>query len=54
MVIQSYHTMCSICLLLITNKVQKFLMFIGYLDTLWASFGAQLVKNPPAMQATWI
>ena len=29
-------------------------MFIGYLDTLWASFGAQLVKNPPAMQATWI
>ena len=28
---------------------------IGYpLQYSWASFGAQLVKNPPAMQETWV
>ena len=26
----------------------------GFLPSLWASLLAQLVKNPPAMQETWV
>ena len=31
-----------------------FFFFLKKLHTLWASFVAQLVKNPPAMRKTWV
>ena len=40
--------------MLVSNRYWSSTFYIGKLRTPWASLEAQLVKNPPAMQETWV
>ena len=40
--------------MLLSNRYWSSTFYIGKLRTPWASLEAQLVKNPPAMQETWV